>query len=37
MSIDRRRHSSVRDIRFYSGVDSGNDNYMVAAKVRERL
>jgi hypothetical protein len=37
MSRDRRLHSSILDIRFFTAVDCDNDYYMEAAKVRERL
>jgi hypothetical protein len=35
--VDRRRHSSVLDIRSYSAADCDTDQYLVVAKVRERL
>jgi hypothetical protein len=35
--IDRRRHSSILDVRSFRGADSDTDNYLVAAEVRERL
>jgi hypothetical protein len=35
--IDRRRHSSILDVRFFRGADSDNDHYLVLTKVRERL
>jgi hypothetical protein len=35
--IDRRRHSSILDVRSFRGADCDTDHYLVAAKVRERL
>jgi hypothetical protein len=35
--IDRRRHSSILDIRSFRAADCDTDRYLVAAKVRERL
>jgi exonuclease III len=35
--IDRRRHSSIPDIRSIRGADCDTDHYLVVAKVRERL
>src|SRR5215510_12285050 len=35
--IDRRRHSSIVDVRCFRGADSDTDHYLVVAKVRERL
>ena len=35
--IDRRWHSSVLDVRSFSGADCDTDHYLVIAKVRERL
>jgi hypothetical protein len=35
--IDRRRHSSIFDVRSFRGADCDNDHYYVVAKVRERL
>ena len=35
--IDRRRQSSILDVRSFRGADSDIDYYMVVAKVRERL
>jgi hypothetical protein len=35
--IDRRRHSSVLDVRSLRGADCDTDHYLVAAKVKERL
>jgi endonuclease/exonuclease/phosphatase family metal-dependent hydrolase len=35
--IDRRRHSSILDVRSYRVADCDSDHYLVVAKVRERL
>jgi hypothetical protein len=35
--IDRRRHSSILDVRSFRGADCDSDHYVVVAKVRERL
>jgi hypothetical protein len=35
--IDRRRHSSVRDVLSFRAADFDTDDYLVVAKVRERL
>jgi len=35
--IDRRWHSSVLDVRGFTGADCDTDHYLVIAKVRERL
>jgi len=35
--IDRRRHSSILDIRSFRGADCDTDHYLVVAKLRERL
>jgi hypothetical protein len=35
--IDRRRHSSVLDVRFFRGSDCPTDHYLVVAKVKESL
>jgi hypothetical protein len=35
--IDRRRHSSILEIRSFRGADSDVDDYLVVAEVRERL
>jgi hypothetical protein len=35
--IDRRRHSSILDVRSFRGADCDTDRSLVAAKVRERL
>jgi hypothetical protein len=34
---DRRRHSSMLDVRSFRGADCDTDSYLVLAKVRERL
>jgi hypothetical protein len=35
--IDKRRHSSVLDIRSFRAANCDTDHYLVVAKVRERL
>jgi endonuclease/exonuclease/phosphatase family metal-dependent hydrolase len=35
--IDRRRHSSILDVRSFRGADFDSDHYLVAANARERL
>jgi hypothetical protein len=35
--VDRRRHSSVLDVRSFRAADCDTDHYLVVAKVRERL
>jgi hypothetical protein len=35
--IDRRRHSSILDVRSFRGADCDSDLYLVVADVRERL
>jgi hypothetical protein len=35
--IDRRRHSSILDVRSFRATDCDTDHYLVLAKVRERL
>jgi hypothetical protein len=35
--IDRRRHSSILDVRLFRAADCDTDHYLVVAKVRERL
>jgi endonuclease/exonuclease/phosphatase family metal-dependent hydrolase len=35
--IDGRWHSSILDVRSFSGADCDTDHYLVVAKVRERL
>jgi hypothetical protein len=35
--VDRRRHSSILDLRSFRGADCDTDHYLVVAKVRERL
>jgi hypothetical protein len=34
---DRRRHSSILDVRSFRGADCDTDHYLEVAKVRERL
>jgi hypothetical protein len=35
--IERRRHSSILDVRSFRGDDCDSDHYLVVAKVGERL
>jgi hypothetical protein len=35
--IDRKRHSSILDVRSLRGADCDSDHYLVVAKARERL
>jgi hypothetical protein len=35
--VDRRRYSSVLEVRSFRAADCGTDHYLVVAKVRERL
>jgi hypothetical protein len=35
--IDRRRHSSILNVRSFRAADCDTDHYLVVAKVRERL
>jgi len=35
--IDRRWHSSIRDVRSFRGADCDTDHYLAVAKVRDRL
>ena len=34
---DRRKHSSILDVRFFTGTDCDTDHCLVVAKVRESL
>jgi hypothetical protein len=35
--MDRRRHSSILDVRSFRAADCDTDHYLVVAKIRERL
>jgi hypothetical protein len=35
--IDRRRHSSVLNVRSFRAADCDTDHYLVVAKIRERI
>jgi hypothetical protein len=35
--IDRRRHSSILDVRSFRGADCDSDHYLVVGKDRERM
>jgi hypothetical protein len=35
--IDRRRHSSILDVRSFRAADFDTDHYLMVAKVKERL
>jgi hypothetical protein len=35
--VDRRRYSSILDVRSFRGADCDSDHYLVVAKVKERL
>ncbi|PNF35790.1 hypothetical protein B7P43_G11761 [Cryptotermes secundus] len=35
--VDRRRHSSILDVRSFRAADCDTDHYLVVAKLRERL
>jgi hypothetical protein len=35
--IDRRRHSTILDVRSFRGADCDTDHYLVIAKVRGRV
>jgi hypothetical protein len=35
--VDKRRHSSIPDVRFFSEADCDNDHDVALAKYRERL
>jgi len=35
--ISERQHSSIIDIQSFTGADCNNGQYLVAAKIRERL
>jgi hypothetical protein len=35
--LTRRQHSSILDVRSFTGADCDTDHYLVVAKVRKRL
>jgi hypothetical protein len=35
--IDKRRHSSILDVRSFRGADCDTDHYLVITKIKERL
>jgi hypothetical protein len=35
--IDKRRHSNILDVRFFTGADCDTDHYLVVTKLRERI
>jgi hypothetical protein len=35
--VNRKRHSSILDVRSFRGTDCDTDHYLVVAKVKEKL